>query len=100
MVRDTEVGGGRSFLIPAARAYPGVALSIWAESRLRGGGTGVPSLRPRQLTSRYRFTGQALIETPVYVDPAPVLGVELLCKSCCMALKSDWALDRLPDCKS
>lgn len=47
------------------------------------------------------FAGQARIEIPLDVldieldDPS-----ELLCISCCNELKSDWALDRLPDCKS
>ena len=37
----------------------------------------------------WRFAGQAVTDTPVYVDPDVAVELVLFCKSCCNELKSD-----------
>lgn len=60
----------------------------------------IPSMRPVDRSMPSRFPTQAVTDTPVYADPDDVLDPLLPCKTCCSELKSDWALVRLPDCKS
>jgi len=57
-------------------------------------------LRANRIKPVGKQESQAETETGVYVVPDDPVEFELFCRSCSIELQVDYALDRLPDCKS